>query len=648
MKSWLPLSILIIIVSLLLVSTCAAQDAERILLFQSAITVHQDSTMTVQETIKVVAAGNQIKHGIYRDFPTVYRDKQGRNYVVGFSVQSVTRDGAAEPYAVEGLSNGKRVKMGSADVTIEPGRHTYVITYKADNLLGFFDDHDELYWNVTGTGWGFSMDQVVAIVKLPGQVKPKDIRLEAYTGPEGSTDKNYQAHTDASGRAIFRTTKPLAPNENLTIVVGWPKGIVQEPSRQEKAAHILKSNLGLFLAVIGLLAALLYYLAVWSKVGRDPKKGTIIPIYEPPDGISPAAMRFIRRMGYDNKAFAAALIDMGVKRYVKIEEEKGVYTISEYHAENSSLLSPEEQGAAVKLMEDGPSIVLKTANHTNIAAAITAVKTSLSSSYGKGYFARNTAYMIPAVIISAVALIAAAMSMPPDRAALMIFWGVWITGWTFGLFAMLNGVIRAWKASSTPMGCFGAGCTSAAAIPFFIFEVVGVVLLITQGTPLFAFLAIALGFINVLFYQLLKAPTAKGRALMDKIEGFRLYMSVAEKDELNTMNPPEKTPEVFEKYLPYALALDVEQEWALKFAAVLAAATAAGTAYQPDWYSGRAFSGVYTGAALSSFTSSIGSSLSGAVASSSVAPGSSSGFSSGGGGGGSSGGGGGGGGGGGW
>ncbi len=627
----------------------AAQDTERILSFHSDIAVHQDGSMTVQETIKVVAAGIKINHGIYRDFPTEYTDDKGKNYIVGFDVESVTRDGQPEPFSVEGLSNGKRVKMGSADVLVTPGRHTYIITYKTDHQLGFFTDHDELYWNVTGTGWPFSMDQVSAVVTLPGQVKPADIKLEGYTGAEGSKEKNYQAVVDASGRAVFHTTQPLGANQNLTIVVGWPKGIVREPTQQEKAAHMITSNLGLVVAVIGFLAALLYYLAVWSKVGRDPKKGVIIPLYEPPDGLSPAAMRYIRRMGYDNKAFSAALINMGVKRYVKIEEEKNVYTISEYKAENSSLLSAEEQGAAVKLFDSGNSIVLKTENHTDIAAAIEALKTSLSRLYGKGYFARNTVYMVPAVILSIIAFVAAATNMPEEKAAVVIFLSIWVTGWTFGLYAMIGGIIRAWKAPATGLGCVGAGCSTVAVIPFFIADVAGIVILLSQGTPLFALLAVTLGAMNVLFYQLLKAPTAKGRALMDKIEGFRLYMSVAEKDELNTMNPPEKTPEVFEKYLPYALALDVEQEWAEKFAAVLAAAAAAGQAYEPDWYSGRAFtSGVYTGAALGSFTSSIGNSLSGAVASSSVAPGSSSGFSSGGGGGGSSGGGGGGGGGGGW
>ena len=114
------------------------------------------------------------------------------------------------------------------------------------------------------------------------------------------------------------------------------------------------------------------------------------------------------------------------------------------------------------------------------------------------------------------------------------------------------------------------------------------------------------------------------------------------------MTPPEKTPEIFERYLPYALALDVEQQWAEKYARVLEAASEAGQPYQPVWYSGRDFTHVATGAGIAGFASALGGSVSGAIASSSTAPGSSSGFSGGGGGGGSSGGGGGGGGGGGW
>ena len=146
--------------------------------------------------------------------------------------------------------------------------------------------------------------------------------------------------------------------------------------------------------------------------------------------------------------------------------------------------------------------------------------------------------------------------------------------------------------------------------------------------------------LNILFYYLMRAPTKSGRLLMDQIEGFKLYLSTAEEDRLNALNPPEKTPELFEKYLPYALALGVDQAWSERFSDVLSRAAAEDDGYRPRWYSGNRFSNFSSGG----FSSSLGSSLSKAVASSSVAPGS----SSGGGGGGFSGGGGGGGGGGGW
>jgi uncharacterized membrane protein len=143
-----------------------------------------------------------------------------------------------------------------------------------------------------------------------------------------------------------------------------------------------------------------------------------------------------------------------------------------------------------------------------------------------------------------------------------------------------------------------------------------------------------------LFYHLLKAPTFAGRKIMDQIEGFKLYLSVAEKERLNLLNPPEKTPALFEKYLPYALALDVENAWSEQFSEVLARAGTEAQPYTPVWYSGSSWDGFHT----SRFTDSLGSSFASAISSSSSAPGSSSGS----GGGGSSGGGGGGGGGSGW
>ena len=147
--------------------------------------------------------------------------------------------------------------------------------------------------------------------------------------------------------------------------------------------------------------------------------------------------------------------------------------------------------------------------------------------------------------------------------------------------------------------------------------------------------------VNALFHYLLKAPTSSGRTLLDRIEGFERYLAATEADRINRMQGPQRTPALYEKLLPYAIALDLEERWSEQFADVLARAGEAGQAWAPGWYHGDF--GAH-GWSPASFAGSVGGALSGAISSSSTAPGS----SSGGGGGGSSGGGGGGGGGGGW
>ncbi len=642
MRSRILVSVLALLCVLVTIPALG-QETERILMYRSDITVHQDASMTVMETIKVLATGDQIKHGIYREFPTTYVNTRGERVVVQFDVTSVTRDGHTEPYHMENRSNGKRVYVGDPNVIVEPGNHTYTITYNTNRQLGFFPDHDELYWNVTGNGWVFPIDQAIAVVTLPKQVPESKLRLKAYTGKQGSTAQDYQAYVDSAGHAIFITTKPLGSNEGLTIVLGWPKGIVTPPSQAQQTAWFLRDNLAAIFGLLGLILVTWYYLYAWNKVGRDPRKGTIIPLYEPPDGMSPAALRYICRMGYDNKCLAAALIDMGVKRYAKISEEKGVYTVSQYKGD-SSTLSPDENALVGSLLDEGGEIEFRDTNYKHIQAGINAMKESLDTSYGEGFFSRNGLYLVPGILLSVLTLVAAVLSLPQGAAGNTIGATIWISIWTAGCILLVRGVIDAWgKLDGRVKSCFGAGCLTLFAIPFLAAEVLGVVFFGKEASPVLMTAAFLLSGVNYLFAVLLRAPSKKGRALLDRIEGFKLYMSVAEKDEMEMMNPPAKTPEVFEKYLPYALALDVEHHWAEKFAAILAAAVAAG-AYDPDWYSGRAFAHGFTAGSINSFASTIGSSLSGSISSSSTAPGSSSGFGSGG----SSGGGGGGGGGGGW
>jgi len=638
-RPWLGLAGVALLVLVLAPGARAQDSSERILSFHSDITVIPDGSMEVRETIKVRAAGEEIKHGIYRDFPTHYRDRLRNEYVVRFEVLGVQRDGKDEPFHIESISNGKRVYIGEKRTYLEPGEYTYTLSYRTNRQLGFFPNHDELYWNVTGNGWIFPIEQASATVVLPRGIKRDAIVLEGYTGPQGSLGTAFESSADSDSHATFVTTKPLQAGEGLTIVVSWPKGFITEPTREMKIRWFLEDNASTLVGLIGLVILLAYYIVTWALVGKDPAAGVIMPLYEPPPGFSPAAVRYLTKMGFDDRTFAAAIINMAVKRYLTIVDQDGEYAVRRAQGDRSSL-SVEERQVADKLLGGAEKIELKNTNHAKIGAAVEALKTALRMNQDKVYFLTNRRYLIPGLVFSVLVLAFVGLAAPGEQKFLALFMIVWLSGWSVGVFFLVSQALQAWKNA-----LFGSGHKAASlgmaiflslfALPFLGGEIAGLVVLGYVTSAVVILILLAMIAINYLFHFLLKAPTHAGRVLLDQIAGFKMFLVAVEKDRLNFFNPPERTPLLFEKYLPYALALGIEQQWSEQFSEVLAQAGERRVAYSPGWYSGTSWS--HLGA--SGFASSLGSSFSGAIASSSHAPGS----SSGGGGGGSSGGGGGGG-----
>jgi uncharacterized membrane protein YgcG len=637
---------LCVLIALLFAAGAARAQRERILDYHSDIQLSDDGMLLVRETIQVVSAGDRIRHGIYRDFPTRYSDRVGNRYSVGFDLVGATRDGLPEQTRVENRSNGIRIYLGQSNTFVPPGEHSYTITYTTDRQLGFYRDHDELFWNVTGNGWIFPIEQASATVRLPQKIAAKDVRLGGYTGPQGSMEKALTYSAQPDGSFEFSTTRSLRSYEGLTILLMWPKGLIEEPSAQQNLSYFLHDNRDAAIGGTGLGVILLYYLIVWVAVGRDPAKGTIVALYEPPSGFSPAAIRYLERMSYDNKAFTCAVVNMAVKGYLKIENPDGTYSLQRLRTDTSDLTADEKAIANI-LFEDSDNLWLQNTNHTTISAAIAALKKTLKTAELKIYFVKNSAYMIPAALISLVVILWMAAIHGPQALPMVAFMGVWLTVWSVAVAGLVIGAAHAWKASfegghSTGGLAAKAVMTTVVAVPFAGFEVMALGML-SMATSVFvaATLIGAVG-MHIWFHFLLKAPTRVGRAVLDKIEGFKMFLGAVEGDQIRRAMAPQKTPAVFEKYLPYAIALGVEKAWAEQFSGVIGSATqppASGAPYSPAWYSGPDWGDF--GAA--GFAGSLGSSFSSAISSSSAAPG-----SSGGGGAGGSGGGGGGGGGGGW
>jgi uncharacterized membrane protein YgcG len=624
--------------ALILGLAAPAAAEERILSLVSDIAVQRDGSMAVAETIRVRAEGDRIQRGIFRDFPTRYRNRSGREVRVDFDVAGVERNGAAEDYATENLSNGVRVRIGNADRMLPPGEHEYRIRYRTTRQLGYFDTYDELYWNVTGSGWEFPIDLAEARIALPS---PAQFGQRAfYTGPEGATGTDATVVSEEPGRIVFRTTYPLKPREGFTVAVAWPKGVVEAPNDETRAKWWLADNGPFVLGVTGLLGLLFYYFYAWKRAGRGPDEGTIVPLFSPEDDLTPAAMRFVSRMGFDNRAFAAAVVDLGVRGRVRlVEGEKGFFTRAKTTLEKTGdyegLPAP-EAAMMRKLFENGDSVLMDNKNHATFGGARTALSNGLKSAYEGRMFNQNAGWSLLGLLLIVGAmwlpatLIAATSGyghnlMPSLGGLALAGFAIWLwiaappigtAKWVLKGVAILCGVFAAILAIATIGIAFETGRVVPILIPLLIIPV-----------AMSAFWWMA-------------APTKAGRAVMDRIAGFKRYLSVTEEERLETLHPPEKTPALFERYLPHAIALGVENQWAQRFSGVLAAAAATGQAHTYGWYSGHSDPWNDAGG----FADSVGDSLASTISSASTAPGSSSGS----GGGGSSGGGGGGGGGGGW
>ncbi|QNM83210.1 DUF2207 domain-containing protein [Sphingomonas sabuli] len=630
---------LLLLCWVLLAAATPARAEERIIAFGSTIFVKPDASLDVVERIFVNVENVSIRHGIYRDFPTRYTIPNGGRMKVGFTLVYARLDGQPVEHKVEKLSNGVRIRMGSADSMVTRGRHLYQIHYRVTRELGFFDGFDELYWNVTGTGWDFPIDQAGAQIHLP---KPVGfLQRSVYTGPQGATGADAKVVAEKPGQITFMTTRPLAPREGLTVAVAFPKGVVAAPSETERLGWWVTDMLPIVLAGLTLAAVVGFLIYAYRRVGRDPPEGTIVPLFSPPDDLSPAAMRYLVQRGMDNRAFAAALIEAGVKGHVVLGEEKGFLIFGgEKYIEGATgtkyPLREPEHSAIAGLVGPGQRLELDNANHATFSAAHSKLESAFKARFENKLFFRNYAWVGGAVLVWLAGAYLTAVALTYDDGVLP--WQILLVPPIATVTAVLLYLLGR-KTESSMGSCLLRTLASAAALAACGFALTALmgglatgrwepIVLVALGLPLA---------LSAFFW--IEAPTRDGRALLDRIAGFRQYLSITERERLDRMQAPRDTLQMFERWLPYAVALEVENRWADRFASQLAAAAAAGQ-QGFGWYHGSHSPWTDTGR----FTQSIGSSLSSAVSSASTAPGSSSGS----GGGGSSGGGGGGGGGGGW
>lgn len=604
---------------------------ERIIQFHSNIMIDTDGRIEVHEYIKVYAAGKEIKRGIVREIPLNRKNNKGKSVRMKYDVLSVKCNNTDVKYHTEKEDGNLAIYIGDEDVFLPVGEYEYTIVYQSYGHIGFFDDFDELYWNVTGNNWIFPIEQVSASIILPGNAVAG--KTACYTGVKGSTESDCSVENNGNIQVFF-TNKPLAPREGLTVAAAFPRDIVKRPPPPTKAQVFWDNNSRTVCGWMGALICMVYFFFSFRKAGKRPEKPVAIPTFKPPRDLSPASIYYLSNKEYDNKAFTASLVEMAVKGSMSIHcKKKKKYSL--VNKNNTERLRPEEKQMHETVFADKESVEVNQENHSKFLKAGNILKKSMESQWKfEDFYRENKRHIIlGGLLLNLVFVLYMFLSGGGVNIAFaLIVASPFIVS---EIAFMFSGGLK------LKVGCQTFALSIIVTSLLIVFTLVG---LLEEESKIevhwiSAVFFAAMSLLYMVYTNRLRGYTADGARLASEIEGFRMYMKTAEEHRLNMITPPERTPELFEKLLPYAIALGVSNQWCKKFNDVLKQFN-----YRPEWYSD------VNNFAIVGFSTSfaaLGSSFSSSISSASLSSGSSS-WSSGSSGGGFSGGGGGGGGGRGW
>ena len=510
----------LLLLLLLLPSAAAAQRSLAIKRFEAGIVVHQDGTLDVTETITVEFHGKW--NGLYRTVPVRYRNPQGFSWTLRLEDAAATEAGTGAALRLEQSRERHYQKFKIWVPGAEDATRTIVFRYWALNGLRFFEDHDELYWNLTGDEWDVPIEAVDATITLPAAAT--GLRAIAFTGPYGSTAQDAEVAIQGATVRVVRSA-PLGFHEGVTAVVGWNKGAVAQPTASERIGAFLASNWPLFLPVAVFLAMWL----LWQRVGRDPESRPIAVRYEPPDGMTPAEAGTLLDEQVDMRDIAATLVNLAVGGRMRIEEREesklfGLLSSTDYDFHrldppaSAPPLAPHEQAVLDGIFDTGIRLVPLSTLENEFYSRLPGIRTAVYDALVRRALYRTR----------------------PDKVK-----GLWTAGGVALGFAMAFGGVA-----------IGAARLGMVPLPFIVGGVLSGLVIITFG-------------------QVMPARTVAGARAWEAVRGFEEFLRRVEGDRLQRV---VKTPEMFEKFLPYAMAFGVEKKWAAAFADIVKT--------PPSWYVG--------------------------------------------------------------
>lgn len=488
--------------------------------FDVDIEVEREGDIIVTERIVVNVEGRIFRRGIFREFPTYYADDDGTGRLpFRYRVLSVLKDGEREPYERSRDGNAVMLRIGDPDHYLDYREHVYEIRYRVKNQIRYFEDNDELFWNVTGVYWQVPIRSASARVTFPDGTQV--LATNVYTGGYGEDGQDARYTQQADGH-FFSTTKSLTAREGMTVSLEIAKGAIDPPSFMDQSWLWWARNGSLTALFLSFVGVLVFYYRSFERVGRDPIKGPVFPQYEPPEGYSPAAAHHIFHRGFSgHDGLIASLMYLAARGQMKIEvdpKDKKKTTLNKAVTRDDAELSVELDQLYSDLFNASDTIKLGEKYHAGFTKAYTQFRKKVARKYGSSYFRWNFGYVVFGGVLSVCAMVFAILQYS--------YWSAWHTAGIAALIG-LNLLFMYLMPAPTRKG------------------------------------------------QDVRTHLQGFRLYMEKAEKLQLN-SV----EVGSEAPPPMTVERYEKFLPYAVALGVEKPWTKHFERLIPEEAAS---YNPGW-----------------------------------------------------------------
>lgn len=552
-----------------------ARQVQSVVSFDADIDVQANGWLEVTEQIRFVGSPKGTKGRLRRDLP-VGPPRPGGFGRLTAPLKFVNRDRHTqlEVHSAGGPpgTSGIRIWLGTPGRSISPGDNTYGFSYRTTRWLAFDGDRTRLTWEVIRNPWSVPIRSVTARVHLPGHVEEGAVVLDGWTGPERAHGSPLRSIFDADARlgssATFSTSGPLHPDKAVTIQLDFPAGLVSPPTPAQEAAWARLDRKQYTDMVWIVFLVIAFFVLVWVEAGRDPPAPPVVVKYDPPEGVSPSAIGYLDRRGYDRRLLTAAIVSLARKGVLEIEEtSRRKWTVRRI-GPISRALTPDERAVAEKLLPEDDALVITGISHRRFREASRALRKELKRRFRGRYFVSSRGWFSLGLLLSVAGFVhlvsRTRFGLLPSAwvpvAVLLIF------GIPFGL-ALRRGYAR-WRIDLAEMSP-KPGPLAASVWPLVMTIPLGFLAStahqVYEAVPPHLFLAaLILCGVNAVFFQLLERPTVAGQELLSHVEGFKRFLTATEEDRLGRLSTKE-SQELYERLLPYAVALGLKNRWATIF-----------------------------------------------------------------------------------